>query len=83
MISPMEVAKIGLQLDRENKFKNNSIEFIKHIHKTKGFSGLYSGWAGMQWRQVKKNFFNSKVLVDRNLFRNIIKLEETRRTIYY
>jgi solute carrier family 25 2-oxodicarboxylate transporter 21 len=51
MISPMEVAKIGLQLDKENKFKNNSIEFIKHIHKTKGFSGLYSGWAGMQWRQ--------------------------------
>lgn len=51
LISPMEVAKIGLQLDRENKFKNNSIEFIKHIHKTKGFSGLYSGWTGMQWRQ--------------------------------
>lgn len=51
LISPMEVAKIGLQLDKENKFKNNSIEFIKHIHKTKGFSGLYSGWTGMQWRQ--------------------------------
>jgi len=51
MISPMEVAKIGLQLDRENKFKNNSTAFAKHIYNTKGFSGLYSGWAGMQWRQ--------------------------------
>jgi len=51
MISPMEVAKIGLQLDRENKFKNNSTAFVKHIYSTKGFSGLYSGWAGMQWRQ--------------------------------
>ena len=56
MISPMEVAKIGLQLDRENKFKNNSIEFIKHIQKTKGISGLYSGWSGMQWRQVNQIF---------------------------
>lgn len=51
LISPIEVAKIGLQLDRENKFKNNSIDFAKHIYKTKGFAGLYSGWAGMQWRQ--------------------------------
>jgi hypothetical protein len=51
MISPMEVAKIGLQLDRENKFKNNSTAFARHIYETKGLSGLYSGWAGMQWRQ--------------------------------
>lgn len=51
MIAPMEVAKIGLQLDRENKFKNNSRAFVSHIYSTKGMSGLYSGWAGMQWRQ--------------------------------
>jgi solute carrier family 25 2-oxodicarboxylate transporter 21 len=51
MISPMEVAKIGLQLDRENKYKNNSTAFAKHIYQTRGISGLYCGWAGMQWRQ--------------------------------
>ncbi len=51
MISPLEVAKMGLQTDRENKFKNNSTAFAKHIYQTRGFSGLYSGWAGMQWRQ--------------------------------
>jgi len=51
MISPMEVAKIGLQLDRENKYKNNSVNFAKDIYAKHGISGLYSGWAGMQWRQ--------------------------------
>jgi len=51
MISPMEVAKIGLQLDRENKYKNNSVNFAKDIYAKHGIAGLYSGWAGMQWRQ--------------------------------
>mmetsp|Transcript_35371 Transcript_35371/g.43665 ORF Transcript_35371/g.43665 Transcript_35371/m.43665 type:complete len:332 (+) Transcript_35371:125-1120(+) len=51
MISPLEVAKLGIQLDTENKFKNNSMEFIKQTYRTKGFGGLYVGWAGMQWRQ--------------------------------
>ena len=51
MISPMEVAKMGLQVDKENKYKNNSTAFLKDHYKAKGFAGLYSGWAGMQWRQ--------------------------------
>lgn len=51
MIAPLEVAKIGMQLDHENKFKNNSRVFLKHLYETRGVSGLYSGWAGMQWRQ--------------------------------
>lgn len=51
MISPMEVAKIGLQLDQANAFKNNSFAFAKHIYGKHGLSGLYSGWFGMQWRQ--------------------------------
>eukprot|EP01104_Vermistella_antarctica_P020535 TRINITY_DN8820_c0_g1_i1.p1 TRINITY_DN8820_c0_g1~~TRINITY_DN8820_c0_g1_i1.p1 ORF type:complete len:302 (-),score=29.76 TRINITY_DN8820_c0_g1_i1:28-888(-) len=51
MISPMEIAKIRLQLDPENKFKNDSRAVVKHIYKTRGINGLYSGWAGMQWRQ--------------------------------
>lgn len=51
MISPLEVAKLGLQLDTENKFKNNSRLFIQDLYKRRGVGGLYSGWAGMQWRQ--------------------------------
>ena len=51
MIAPLEVAKIGIQLDHENKFKNNSVNFLKDLHKTRGISALWSGWAGMQWRQ--------------------------------
>ena len=51
MISPIEVAKIGMQLDHENKFNNNSRAFVRHIYKTKGIAGLYTGWAGMQYRQ--------------------------------
>ena len=52
MISPIEVAKIGLQLDHANVYKNNSLNFIKHIYSTHGVSGLYCGWAGMQYRQA-------------------------------
>jgi solute carrier family 25 2-oxodicarboxylate transporter 21 len=51
MVSPMEVAKIGMQLDATNQFKNSSVNFAKHIYQKHGLAGLYSGWAGMQWRQ--------------------------------
>lgn len=51
MIAPLEVAKIGIQLDIENKYKNNSTVFLKDLYKTRGVSGLWCGWAGMQWRQ--------------------------------
>lgn len=51
MISPLEVAKLGIQLDTENKYKNNSRTFITETFKSRGFGGLYVGWAGMQWRQ--------------------------------
>lgn len=51
VISPMEVAKIGLQLDREGKFNNNPKAFAKHIYEQRGIRGLYCGWAGMQYRQ--------------------------------
>lgn len=51
MISPLEVAKIGMQLDSENKYKNNSRVFLQDLYKTRGLGGMYTGWAGMQWRQ--------------------------------
>ena len=51
MISPLEVAKMGIQMDHKNLYKNNSINFIKHQYKIHRINGLYVGWAGMQWRQ--------------------------------
>jgi solute carrier family 25 (mitochondrial 2-oxodicarboxylate transporter), member 21 len=50
-ISPFEVAKLGLQVDTTNKFKNSMVAFMKHTYKQRGLSGLYCGWFGMQLRQ--------------------------------
>ena len=50
-ISPFEVAKLGLQVDTANTHKNNMMNFMKHMYKTRGISGLYCGWFGMQCRQ--------------------------------
>lgn len=50
-ISPFEVAKLGLQTDTKNQFKNSMFNFMKHRYNTHGIQGLYAGWAGMQARQ--------------------------------
>ena len=50
-ISPFEIAKLRAQLDKEGKFKNSMTLVFKDLYSTRGFSSLYSGWAGMQWRQ--------------------------------
>ena len=50
-ISPFEIAKLGLQTDTSNKFKNSMLRFLKHSYSTHGMAGLYSGWFGMQMRQ--------------------------------
>merc|ERR1712066_511806 len=49
-ISPLENIKLAAQLDKEGKFKG-SADITKHIMKTRGFSGLMTGYAGMQVRQ--------------------------------
>ena len=41
----------GLQVDTANTHKNNMMNFMKHMYKTRGISGLYCGWFGMQCRQ--------------------------------
>ena len=50
-ISPFEVAKLGLQTDTTNAFKNDMFAFMRHQYAAKGISGLYVGWFGMQARQ--------------------------------
>ena len=53
LISPFEVAKIGLQLDSQNKYRNSTVAFLRHRLRTLGpNAGFYAGWAGMQYRQA-------------------------------
>lgn len=49
-ISPLENIKLAAQLDKEGKFAG-SADIAKHIMRTRGFSGLMIGYAGMQVRQ--------------------------------
>merc|ERR1719145_451051 len=49
-ISPLENIKLAAQLDKEGKVKG-SADITKHILRTRGFSGLMTGFAGMQVRQ--------------------------------
>jgi len=49
-ISPLENIKLAAQLDKDGRFKG-SADIAKHIMKTRGFSGLMTGFAGMQVRQ--------------------------------
>mmetsp|Transcript_7933 Transcript_7933/g.19394 ORF Transcript_7933/g.19394 Transcript_7933/m.19394 type:complete len:301 (-) Transcript_7933:251-1153(-) len=51
-IQPIEVSKIALQLDKENKYKNNASAVIKDIIKTRGWTGLFIGYTGIQYRQT-------------------------------
>jgi len=49
-ISPLENIKLAAQLDKDGRF-SGSADIAKHIMKTRGFSGLMIGYAGMQVRQ--------------------------------
>lgn len=51
-IAPLETAKIGLQLDKSNKFGNSASNVMKHVMETRGWTGLWSGYFGVQYRQT-------------------------------
>jgi solute carrier family 25 2-oxodicarboxylate transporter 21 len=51
-IQPIEVAKIALQLDKDNKYKNKPSAVIKDILKNRGWTGLFIGYTGVQYRQT-------------------------------
>jgi len=51
-ITPIEIAKIGLQLDKENRFKNNARVAINTMFKSQGVVGLYTGFFGILYRQA-------------------------------
>ena len=46
------MSKIALQLDKENKFKNKGSLVIKEIMATRGWTGLFIGYFGIQYRQT-------------------------------
>mmetsp|Transcript_12542 Transcript_12542/g.28303 ORF Transcript_12542/g.28303 Transcript_12542/m.28303 type:complete len:302 (-) Transcript_12542:60-965(-) len=50
LISPLENIKLAEQLDKEKKF-NGMMDVTRHLMKTRGPSGFYIGYFGMQVRQ--------------------------------
>lgn len=64
------MAKLGLQTDTKNVFKNNMLEFMRHRYRAHGLAGLYTGWAGMQARQsIFTGVFFGSVATFRNFFK--------------
>jgi len=51
-IAPIETAKIALQLDSKNVYKNSMGNFIRTTIATKGYSGLFVGYFGIAYRQT-------------------------------
>ncbi|KAJ9466341.1 putative mitochondrial 2-oxodicarboxylate carrier [Diplonema papillatum] len=50
--TPFETAKVALQLDSTNRFKNSATNVVKWIYEVQGWKGLYCGYAGLQYRQA-------------------------------
>eukprot|EP01063_Lacrimia_lanifica_P001963 TRINITY_DN1101_c0_g1_i1.p1 TRINITY_DN1101_c0_g1~~TRINITY_DN1101_c0_g1_i1.p1 ORF type:complete len:314 (+),score=129.30 TRINITY_DN1101_c0_g1_i1:60-1001(+) len=50
--TPFETAKVALQLDSTNRFKNSTAGVMRFIMKEQGWKGLYCGYAGLQYRQA-------------------------------
>jgi len=51
-IMPLEIAKISLQLDATNRFKNNMLSAMSSVFQERGLSGLGVGYLGVQYRQA-------------------------------
>jgi solute carrier family 25 2-oxodicarboxylate transporter 21 len=50
-IMPLEVVKVGLQLDKSNAFKGSSAAVLAFMRQRYSWRGLYVGWVGVQMRQ--------------------------------
>ena len=51
-IAPIETAKIGLQLDKTNKYGNSMSTFIRETVRTRGSAAMFKGYFGIQYRQT-------------------------------
>eukprot|EP01127_Copromyxa_protea_P014126 TRINITY_DN3891_c0_g1_i2.p1 TRINITY_DN3891_c0_g1~~TRINITY_DN3891_c0_g1_i2.p1 ORF type:complete len:249 (-),score=27.83 TRINITY_DN3891_c0_g1_i2:101-847(-) len=52
MISGLEVAKIALQFDKTNQFKNSMVGALRHINQTRGIAGQYIAYPSLLLRQA-------------------------------
>jgi len=50
-ITTLELAKIGLQLDSEKRFNNDTMALVRYVRSKAGLNGLMVGWQGVQIRQ--------------------------------
>merc|ERR1719498_2065056 len=51
-IVPMEISKLGLQIDSKNRFKNSGKNVLKTMINANGYKGAYHGIFGIQLRQA-------------------------------
>jgi hypothetical protein len=51
-IMPLEIAKIALQLDSENLYRNNMFIAMEKVYSQQGISGFAVGYFGIQLRQA-------------------------------
>lgn len=69
-ITTLELAKIGLQLDSEKRFNNNTINLVKYVYERNGFTGLMAGWQGVQLRQ---SLWTGTYFASLDLFKRLTK----------
>lgn len=50
-ITTLELAKIGLQLDKTKQYNNSVTTLVKDVYKKQGLTGCMVGWQGVQARQ--------------------------------
>lgn len=51
-ITTLELAKIGLQLDKEKKYNNSATALIRDVYRRGGIQACMCGWQGVQARQA-------------------------------
>jgi len=51
-ITTLELAKIGLQLDKEKKYNNSGMALARDVYRRGGFTACMAGWQGVQARQM-------------------------------
>lgn len=51
-ITTLELAKIGLQLDKEKKYNNSATNLVRDVFRRGGFTACMCGWQGVQARQA-------------------------------
>lgn len=69
VISPLENMKLAEQLDKDKRF-NGMMDTARHIQKTRGLSGFYTGYVGMQIRQC---LWTGGFFVSLDVFKGVAK----------